>query len=404
MRRRRAETPPPCHLLSPYTAHGFTSLDESSESVSACAAHPHYTVMQSRSSDVARIEEVIGPAPVSSPPLIGSGFSCWCDPGCAKVCQCMSDVSDSLLRVYGCLFFVPVALASIVLEVWVFLTQEMWCMWNSMSLGQFWALTALGFFLLLNTLYNYTMTVMTDPGLPPILQGPIHQDADGETESECNSSFQNRCGKCLRDRQPRTHHCKVCRRCVLKMDHHCPWVNNCVGLHNYKYFYMFLQYLVGLCFFVVITFAHCSAEDIRPRAMARSSVTFLDAGPYGGFHIQSSEDSLFGWWWLSPVCWWLAALLLPFIGCFAGFHTLLLLTNQTTIEFEGSCGHRCRAWRRCRSWRSPYDEGCWYNFQQVFGQDVLASFLFPWIAKPVCENRYDVATLEKRQCKFAVCS
>lgn len=45
------------------------------------------------------------------------------------------------------------------------------------------------------------------------------------------------CKKCSHYKPPRSHHCRMCDRCVLRMDHHCPWVNNCIGHCNYKPFF-----------------------------------------------------------------------------------------------------------------------------------------------------------------------
>ena len=61
-----------------------------------------------------------------------------------------------------------------------------------------------------------------------------------------------RCRKCNGIKPPRAHHCSVCNKCCLKMDHHCPWIGNCIGFYNYKFFVNFLLFTVVLCLLVFL--------------------------------------------------------------------------------------------------------------------------------------------------------
>lgn len=70
-----------------------------------------------------------------------------------------------------------------------------------------------------------------------------------------------RCDKCFVVRTPRVHHCSVCKGCVMKMDHHCPWINNCVGQFNQKFFIQFCYY----CFIGCMHAAYLTAFYIIHR-------------------------------------------------------------------------------------------------------------------------------------------
>ena len=48
-----------------------------------------------------------------------------------------------------------------------------------------------------------------------------------------------RCKSCLVQRPKSSHHCSDCHVCVLERNNHCPWMNNCIGLFNRKYFILF---------------------------------------------------------------------------------------------------------------------------------------------------------------------
>lgn len=98
---------------------------------------------------------------------------------------------------------------------------------------------------------SHAKTTFTDPGSVPDSAVPVQTSTVDDMED--NNVKHLMCSQCRNFKPKNAHHCRICNRCISRMDHHCPWMNNCVGAGNFKHFLLFLFYAwIGSAFSLLI--------------------------------------------------------------------------------------------------------------------------------------------------------
>ncbi|RPD72440.1 hypothetical protein L226DRAFT_467107 [Lentinus tigrinus ALCF2SS1-7] len=144
----------------------------------------------------------------------------------------------------------------------------------------------------------------------------------------------------------RSHHCRICNRCVLKYDHHCPVrINQCVGIHNERHFVLFLWYLV------------------------------ISTACYVGFGWRFVLVGL-GWFdepwpYFAPPMSFLLTYILAVVLCMAvtamaGWHLFMIACGETSVESQDHELYRRVARDRGETFVNCYDLGYLKNLQLFF--------------------------------------
>mmetsp|Transcript_29890 Transcript_29890/g.87253 ORF Transcript_29890/g.87253 Transcript_29890/m.87253 type:complete len:515 (+) Transcript_29890:165-1709(+) len=188
------------------------------------------------------------------------------------------------------------------------------------------------------------------------------------------------CVKSNQPKPPRSHYDHVTKNLVLNMDHFCPWMFNTIGYLNYRYFCNFLFYVwVSMIYGTILTavpFRNMNGIRVRDQVKMSKAAGFQTAQ-----HMMR----------MVPIPEDRTALTFAFMLCLSigiailvlgGFHSYLMLTAQTTIEFHGNFAKRRGAARRGSTWNNPYSVGWRNNFRLVYGSQHPLLAILPSSREP----------------------
>ncbi|KAL1748248.1 DHHC palmitoyltransferase-domain-containing protein [Schizophyllum fasciatum] len=158
-----------------------------------------------------------------------------------------------------------------------------------------------------------------------------------------------RCKRCQRSRPERAHHCRICGVCILKYDHH--WINQCVGVHNERYFILFMAYLV-ICSAI---FSVTAWDDVL-------IALGVDLRPFESTLVSQT---------LFVLVYILAVVLSICVAVMLAYHMHLVCSGETTVESMDFSEYR-----KNRPFLNSYDLGWRTNLKLFFNVGECGEY--PW--------------------------